>query len=359
MKKHYKLATILLLLITVVFITACGNEETAVKVDVVKVNSITIEKSSVPYTIDYPGTVEGENKVKLSTKLMGKITYFPFEPGTKVNKGQVLAKINSGDIDAKQQQIKSNILQAEAAFGNVEINYKRVKSLFDKNSATKKEMEDIQLAYDIAKAQLNSVKEMKNEIENVLSYSEIRAPFDGYIVNKFFEEGDITAPGHPLMIVESFNDFNVTAMVSASDISLFNVGQKVSLTIDAVSKNVLNGKIIEVNPGGNSYSKQFEIKASVENLNGNNINIKSGMFASISLNGETKTIVTIDENLLVKRGQLVGVYSITKNNESILRWVRLGRKINGKYEVLSGLTDGDIIIIDKEKVKEGQRVEVI
>jgi multidrug resistance efflux pump len=68
----------------------------------------------------------------------------------------------------------------------MEINYNRIKSLYEKNSATKKEMEDIQMGYDMAAAQVNAVKEMEAEINDVLSYAVIKAPFDGYIVNKFF-----------------------------------------------------------------------------------------------------------------------------------------------------------------------------
>lgn len=359
MNKLFNTAVLITLIFTAFLISSCGEEKAEVNSTPIKVNAETVKKTDVAYQLEYPGTVEGESKVKLSTKLMGEITYFPFEAGTKVSKNQVLAKINSGDIDAKQQQVKANILQAEAAFKNVESNYNRVKSLYEKNSATKKEFEDIQLAYNMAKAQLSAVKEMKNEIENVLSYSEIRAPFDGYIVNKFFEEGDIAAPGHPLMIVESFKDFKVAATVPASDINLFSIGQEVSATVDAAQNKTYKGTVVEVNPGGNSFSKQFEIKVIIEKNQNETTSIKSGMYASIIFSNQTKPLITIDEKVLVKRGQLVGVYSVTHNNEALLRWLRLGKNINGKYEVLSGLSEGDIIITDKDKVKEGQKVEVI
>ena len=350
MKKLFNSAFLITLVLSAFLITSCGEEKAEVGSIPIKVNTETVKKANVAQQLEYPGTVEGESKVKLSTKLMGEITYFPFEAGTKVTKNQLLAKINGGDIAAKQQQVEANIHQAEAAFKNVEINYNRVKSLFEKNSATKKELEDIQLAYDMAKAQLSAAKEMKNEVENVLDYSEIRAPFDGYIVNKFFEEGDIAAPGHPLMIVESFKDFKVTALVPASDINLFNIGQEVAVSVDAARNKLYKGKVAEVNPGGNSFSKQFEIKVKIENNQESADLIKSGMYASIVLTDQTKPLITVDESVLVKRGQLVGVYSVSDNNEALLRWLRLGKNINGKYEVPSGLTEGDIIITDKEKM---------
>lgn len=348
-----------LLLGTFLMLTSCGDDNENNYSKPIEVKAKTVAASNVAGQLEYPGTIEGESKVKLSTKLMGQITYLPYETGNKVKKGQLLIKINSGDISAKKEQVEANIAQAEAAFKNAEINHERIKSLYEKNSASKKEMEDVQMGYDMAKAQLNAAREMKNEIENILSYSEIRSPFDGYIVNKFFEEGDIAAPGHPIVIVENLNKFEVTAMVPASDINQLEVGEEVTIVVDAANGSKYSGEIVEVNPSGNAYSKQFEIRAAFNDLTGPDSRIKSGMYATIISGNQSKELVTVDEAVLVRRGQLVGVYSVSDNNEAMLRWIRLGKNIEGKYEVLSGLSEGDIIIIDKEKVKEGQKVEVI
>ena len=359
MKMQNKITTLLVLVFAVTLLTSCGNDENKDTREAVRVHAVTVKKTEVPSSMEYPGTIEGKSKVKLSTKLMGEITYLPYEPGTKVSKGQTLVKINSGDVAAKKQQVAANIAQAEAGFKNAEINYNRIKNLHEKGSATKKEMEDVQMGYDMAKAQLNAAKEMKNEVDNVLGYSELKAPFDGYIVNKFFEEGDIAAPGHPIIIVENFDNFEVDAMVSASDINLINVGQDVSVRIDAATNNTYQGKVTEVNPGGNAFSKQFEVKVSIDKNKEGIAGIKSGMYATIVLEDETKPLITVDKDVLVKRGQLVGVYSISDHNEVLLRWLRLGKSLGDKYEVLSGLSEGDVIITDKDKVKEGQKVEVI
>ena len=67
----------------------------------------------------------------------------------------------------------------------------------------------------------------------------------------------------------------------------------------------------------------------------------------------------LDENLLVQRGQLVGVYAVSKSNEATLRWVRTGKEMDGKIEILSGVQAGDVLIKDKNKIKDGQKVEVL
>jgi RND family efflux transporter MFP subunit len=353
--------TILLssLLLTVFFISCGSNENTKDLNKPVKVSVEKVAMDTVPFQYEFPGNVEGSKQAKLSTKLMGEISYFPYEAGTKVKKGQLLAKIKSADIGAKRQQIVSGIAQAQAAYNNMEINYHRIKDLYDKGSASKKELEDMTLAYEMAKQRLKSAKEMEKEIDNVLSYAEIRAPFDGYIVNKFFEQGDIAAPGHPLMIVESFSSFKVVAQVPADQINFFSRGNSVQVYIDAISKTPFTGKVSETNPGGNPYSKQFEVQVILDKNNPDYSKIKSGMYGKVILKDQSKPVIAVDENLLVQRGQLVGVYAVSKSNEATLRWVRTGKEMNGKIEILSGVQAGDVLIKDKDKIKDGQKVEVL
>ncbi len=355
-KKIFITATMVFLSLTA--FTACGeNEAGQYDSQIIKVNAEKVKTIIVPVTFEFSGTVEGVDRVKLSTKLMGEIMYLPLEAGTKVSKGQLLVKIRSADIIAKKQQIKANLLQAEAGFRNVEINYNRVKSLFDKKSATQKEMEDIQMHYDMAAAQVKAVKEMEKEINDVLSYSEIKAPFDGYVVNKYFEEGDIAAPGHPIIIVENFDEFKIVATVSASEINKFEKGNSAKIKIDAVNDHTYEGKIIEINPGGNPASRQFQVQVII-NSDERIADIKSGMYAKMILENSNEKLIAVNKNFLVKRGQLTGIYTINGNSEALLRWVRCGKDLGESIEIISGLSEGDQIITT-ENVKEGQRVEVL
>jgi RND family efflux transporter MFP subunit len=340
-------------------LSSCGSDENSDTRETVKVNVKKVESREVSDVFEFSGNIEGVQKVNLSTKLMGTIISFPYEAGSKIKKGDVIVKISSSDILAKKQQVMANISQAETVLQNMEINFNRVKSLYEKKSATKKEMEDIQMAYDMAKAQADASYEMKKEIEDVLSYANIKTPFDGYIVNKFFQEGDIAAPGHPIATVENFNSFKVKASVSAADINRFERGDIVKVKLDELNGKMLEGKVVEINPGAHLASRQFAVQVLIDATDQKLKGVKSGMYAKIILEDSSRKMITVDEDNLITHGQLKGVYTISSNNEAMLRWLRLGKNINGKMEVLSGLSIGDMIIIDREKVTEGQKVEVI
>ncbi|MGD9900023.1 MAG: efflux RND transporter periplasmic adaptor subunit [Calditrichaceae bacterium] len=340
-------------------VTACTEDKQTHKMEqITKVNAKKIEIKEVPDLFEFTGNVEGVQRVKLSTKLMGTITYFPFEAGAAIREGQILAKINSTDLLAKRQQARANIAQAEAALTNMNVNYERVKSLYEKNSATGKEMEDIQMAYDVAVAQANAARQMENEINDVLSYAVIKAPFPGFIVNKFYEEGDLTAPGYPIMIVENFSAFKVKASVSASDINRFNKGDQVKVYIDELNGRIFTGVLDEINPGATPGSRQYEVQVMISSDNQDIEGIKSGMYAKVISEDSKRKMILIDKDDLIERGQLKGVYTVSSHNEALLRWLRLGEETDHGFEVLSGLNEGDMVILNKN-VREGQKVEVM
>jgi RND family efflux transporter MFP subunit len=337
-----KIELIVLLLVLVVITAGCGEDDfNTYKGETVKVSAETVEGSINKNIIELAGVVEGSKKAKLSTKLMGNITYFPMDAGAKITKGQVLAKIQSKDIEAKKQQVLANLSATEAAYINMKKNYDRIESLHKKGSATEKEFDDVTLGLKMTESQVKAAKEMKKEIDDVLSYSSIRAPFDGYIVNKFVQVGDIAAPGYPLMIVENFDSFDLTANVSADQINKVVKGMKVDVIIDALNDGKMKGEVVEVNPGAHPASRQYTIKVKLEVEDKFAGKIKSGMYARVLLTESENNKILIRENVIVKRGQLSGVYTINRNSEAVLRWLRLGKKTGDKYEVLSGLVTGE------------------
>ncbi|MBI9072628.1 MAG: efflux RND transporter periplasmic adaptor subunit [Melioribacteraceae bacterium] len=355
-KKYLKF---FLLTLAGMFVAACGSEKTyESKGESVKVNVEKISTLEIPNQYEFSGNVEGSKQVKLSTKLMGEITYLPFETGAAVKKGEVLVKISSKDLKAKKNQVEANMVQAEAALKTTEVNYERLKDLFDKGSASKKEFEDIEMHYTMAKAQVNAVEAMEAELDDVLSYATVTAPFNGFITNKFFEVGDISAPGYPILMVEDLSTLEAVASVSASDINLFEKGMEVKVVLTDLNDLSVSAKVLEVNPSGHPASRQFGVRVE---LNKEEISskIKSGMFAKIILETASRKVIAVDESLIVTKGQLKGVYTVNRNNEASLRWLRLGKKYNDKFIVLAGLMAGETVIRDINKVSEGQLVEVV
>ncbi|MCH7756224.1 biotin/lipoyl-binding protein [candidate division KSB1 bacterium] len=155
------------------FLMACGGEDQPRQNLQKPVPVRTIEATLQPLSSQstYSGTVEPIERVRLSTKIMGWIERIYFEEGEKVEKGVVLVKFRSQDLEAKRAQTEAAISEAEAHFKNVRTNLQRIESLFEKKAATQKELDDIRAAFAGAQAKKKTAQEMKKEVEELLEYT--------------------------------------------------------------------------------------------------------------------------------------------------------------------------------------------
>jgi RND family efflux transporter MFP subunit len=308
------------------------------------------------------GKIEAENSANVSTRMMGYVTKVSVKVGQKVNAGQLLVSINSTDLQAKKAQVDASILQATAAFNNAKKDYERFTALFNQQSASQKELDDMTSRYEMAKAGLEAAKQMRNEVVAQFGYSNITAPFSGEITNTFVKEGDMANPGMPLVSIEGASRLQVTAMVSESDIANIQNGMTVNVLVKSINKAV-NGKVTEVSSSAKNTGGQYLVKI---NLTQTDKAILSGMFVNVQFPIANKTQTTastdkvlVPESALVKQGQLTGIYTIGNGNTAILRWLRIGKTFGNQVEVLSGLSAEEQYIISAEgKLFNGAKVKL-
>jgi RND family efflux transporter MFP subunit len=308
------------------------------------------------------GKIEAENSANVSTRMMGYVTKVQVKVGQKVNAGQLLVSINNTDLQAKKAQVEASILQATAAFNNAKKDYERFTALFNQQSASQKELDDMTSRYEMAKAGLEAAKQMRNEVVAQFGYSNITAPFSGEVTNTFVKEGDMANPGIPLVSVEGASHLQVTAMVSESDITNIQNGMTVNVLVKSINKTIA-GKVTEVSSSAKNTGGQYLVKI---NLTQTDKAILSGMFVNVQfpVANKTQTTTTTDKVLvpgsaLVKQGQLTGIYTIGNGNTAILRWLRIGKTFGNQVEVLSGLSAEEQYIISAEgKLFNGAKISI-
>ena len=269
-----------------------------------------------------------------------------------------MISINSADLSAKLAQVNAGITEATAAFSNAEKDYNRFTALFNENSASQKELDDITANYNMAKARLEAAKQMKNEVNAQFSYSNIRAPFNGVVTNKFIKVGDMANPGMPLMEVESPGNFQVLAMVPESEILQIKSGSEVQIMIKTLNES-FKGTVAEVSTSAKNTGGQYMVKVL---LNESQSNLLSGMYATVQFPTTKKANngrVLVPMDAIVQNGQLSGVYTVSESNTALLRWLRLGRTYGDSVEVLSGLSAEEQYIISAEgKLYNGVKISI-
>lgn len=354
---------IAILSIAAVVLTSCGGDK---KEQITKETPIAVKVSGVSENnnsqfITASGKIEAENAANLSTRMMGYVTKIHVKVGQKVGAGQLLVSINNSDLQAKKAQVDASILQATAGYNNAKKDYDRFVNLFQQQSASQKELDDMTARYEMAKAGLEGAKQMRNEVLAQFSYSNITAPFSGTVTNTFVKEGDMANPGMPLLSVEGESRLQVTAMVSENDISNITKGMAVKVLVKSANTS-LNGKVSEVSLSATNTGGQYLVKI---NLDKTDSSVLSGMFVNVQFPTENKTQavqtdrVLVLETALVKRGQLTGIYTIATGNFAILRWLRVGKNFGTQVEVLSGLSSNEQYIVSSEgKLYNGALVSV-
>ena len=352
----------ILLSVSVFFLVACGGGEEPERdlTKPVSVKTIVAKVQPVSSQTSYSGTVIPVEQVRLSTKIMGWVEKINFAEGEWFKKGDTLVKLRSKDLEAKRAQAEAGIAAATVHFQNMETNLKRIESLFAKKAATQKELDDMHSAYAAAKAQKITAEKMKVEVDEILKYSNISAPFDGVVGRKMVQVGDMANPGQPILQIENPTKMKIVAKVPESDVDALRVDMPVFVTVGASKAGTggtqLQGTIDKIVPSGDPMSRQFDIQVLMDNRDGK---MKSGMFARISIRQDDSASLLIPHNAIMRRGQLVGAYVVNAENRAILRWIRTGNDYGGQTEVLAGINPGDRIVVEgKSQLMDGQSVEV-
>lgn len=337
-------------IITALLLSSCGGNEqnaTASSDAAVKVEVLKVDTNSRGGFLSSSGTISAVKTANLSTRNMGYVDNIYVSVGEKVSQGQLLLSINNADLQAKQAQVNAQITEATAAFTNAEKDYNRFKNLFADNSASQKELDDITANYNMAKARLEAANQMKNEINAQFAYVNIKAPFSGVVTGKFIEKGNMANPGMTLLTIENPEVLEIKTRVPESQIAKITEGMPVTVLVKSLNISI-DAKITEVSASSQQTGGQFLVTAV---LNEKPEGLKSGMFATVNFPVESNGIegaILIPVNAVVNRGQLTGVYTVSESNTSILRWLRLGRTFGNEVEVLSGLQNGESLIVNAE-----------
>ena len=308
------------------------------------------------------GKIQAENYVDVSSRMMGYLTGIYAKVGDKVQTGQTLATIENTDIQNKIAQIDAGILEAETGLANIEKDYVRIKSLFEKQSATQKELDDIITHRDVMKAKIKQAQETKNEVNTMLSYTKIKAPFTGVIIEKYVHGGDLVSPGKPLFSVESGNNFQAAAMIPESQITNIAKGDRVKVIIKSSGQEI-NGTISEYSHSAINTGGQYLTKINLAKKEIRNTKLFSGMYVTVLLPNKKKAAtiekITVHKNAIVRQGQLTGLYTVNDNNTALLRWVRLGKSFGDQIEILSGLAADENYLTDYDgSMRNGVKVEL-
>ena len=319
--------------------TAVENSSKSVKADVVKVTV-----GLVPLTAVSPGSVVPDQKAQIASRIMGYIEDLGVKVGDKVNRGDLLFSIDSGDISSKISQAQSAFQQARAALEDASADYQRFTRLYKDNAVSKQQFDKIRLQHSVAKENLSAARAGLKQARDQLNYANVKAPFDGVIVQKMATAGSLAAPGNPVVVMENLSSLSVQTQVSGDLYAALRIGDKAVIKIDGMDKAV-EGTIYTLVSAADPKTRTHTVKLNLPDVD----DVNSGTFARVSfIRGERETMM-LPKTAVVNRAGIDGVF-VVANGRAFFHMVRTGAEINGFVEVQAGLVVGEQVVVSNNEL---------
>ena len=299
-------------------------------------------KSSISKEISLSGNIEGNKTVRLGFLVAGKIDFIAVNEGQLVSKGQLLSSLDPASYSIAKEL-------ADIQVNQVQDEYNRLKLMHDNKSLSESDFSKITYGLQQAKAQ------QKLHTKN-LADTRLYSPIDGVLLKKLCEVGEITGTGIPLFVVSDIRKVKVNAFIPENEVHNIKIGQTAKVKISSLDKSC-EGKIIEVGSAADPASRAFSLKIEIENPN---LLIRPGMIAEVAvLSGTEEEYLTVPvEAIQHDFNNQSFVYVVdTLKNKAFSRNVSLGKLINDRIEITSGLTENEIVVTGgQQKLVDGSPV---
>lgn len=324
---------------------SCGNNEkkaqqtaTSVAEEVVPTVSVAqVAMREVPQMSTYTSTVQAYVKNNIAPQSGNRIKSIKVDVGDFVTKGQILAEMDQIQLQQVEMQMKNN-----------EIEYNRLKGLYEVGGLSKSDLDAIELAYNVSKTQY----------ENLLENSVLRSPINGVVTARNYDVGDMFAMAAPLFTVEQIAPVKLLVGISESDYSKVKKGDKVEIVAEALPGQTFEGKIQKIYPTIDPATRTFTVEVVVNNQKRE---LRPGMFARVTVTFGVNNSVVIPDVAVVKQqgsGERF-VYILNEDGTVNYKKVLLGRRMGAEYEVLEGVEDGAKVVTGGQiRLKDGIKVTV-
>ena len=286
------------------------------------------------------GTVKPVHESAVAAKLLAKVLEINAIAGQVVQKDQVLVKLDDADLQARLKQAEAGLTSAQVRSEQTKTEFGRAEQLKAKKAISQADFDTAQAAMKSAAAELERATQAVMESQVMLEYATIRSPMSGTIIDKRVEVGDTVSPGQILLTLFDPTHMQMVASVRESLAMKLKPGQLLPTRLDALDFDC-EATISEVVPESDVASRSFTVKVTGPCPPG----VYSGMFGRLMVPLDDEEVLVIPVAAVRKVGQLTMVDVVSDNSLS-RRNVRLGRTLELDVEVLAGLVEGELVVVE-------------
>lgn len=285
------------------------------------------------------GTVKPVHESSVAAKLLAKVVETNLTAGQTVAMGDVLVKLDDSDLQSRLKQAEAALTSAEVNRDQAATDFARAQKLQEKNAISKADFDRAESAVKSAESAVNQAKHAVHESQIMLDYATIKSPMSGTIVDKQVEVGDTVSPGQVLLTLFDPSHMQMVASVRESLAMHLKPGQMLPTRLDSLDLDC-EATISELVPEADVASRSFTVKVTGPCPPG----AYSGMFGRLKLPLADEEVLVVPASAIRRVGQLTMV-DIVYDNVVRRRNVRIGRTLGTDVEILSGLSDGELVVV--------------
>lgn len=300
-----------------------------------------VQRQQTEDSLTWPARIEALKTIELAPKHSGRILEVTVIPGTPVQRGQVLVRLEGTDLEARLAQARAQLDGAEAEAVRAAADAHRVRNLHAKEAATRQSLDVALAAERQSQAKVHEMRQWVRQTEAQLAETVIRAPFDGVIDRRLKEPGDMGLPGQPILSFLHLPVLRLEAQIPARCVRGLNRGD----TLTAVTRETaesIEAVIEELAPASDPLTETVQIKARLTTTP--DPAPIPGTFVWLNRSCRTDALLLIPARAVTRIGQLESV-RVLQNDQIVLRHIRIGRRLGDWLEVLSGLDEGEEIAL--------------
>ena len=296
---------------------------------------LTLGAQAVSTGYELDGVVEAVRQATVSAQATGRVATLQVKVGDKVRAGQVLVTIDDRDTQTGVARSQAQVAQAEAELANAQANVQRTRDLRQQGFVS-------QAALDVAESQFKAAQAARagagagaQQARLAQSFTQVTAPFDGYVMETLAQAGDLAVPGKPVATVYAPQPLRVVVQVPASMAAQARSAQRIELQVgDAWVQPSAQQGVTAADPVSQTLTWKMDVPAAAA------AQLLPGQQTRVRFVGGTAQRMVVPQTAVLRRGELTGVY-VVSDKGFVLKAVRLGAQHGDSVEVLAGLKAGD------------------
>ena len=308
----------------------------------------------VAQTYSADGLVEASRQSTVSAQIGGRVMEIHFDAGDRVEKGQVILRIDQREAEQALAGSQAQVLQAEANLQNARAAFERAKQLLAQKFISQAALDKAEADYRVAQAQAAASRAGAGQASLAHGYTAVLAPYGGIVAARLVELGEMVLPGKPLMT--GFDPASMRVVVSVPQQRLADIGKQPEAMVELPSlKRWIKPASIALQPVADARTHSTQLRLYLQK---NETGLYPGMFVRAHFVTGRASKLAISQSAVLRRSEVVAVYVVDDRNTVKLRQVRLGAATpDGAIEVLAGLTPGEKIALDPIIAGMGQKAE--